>query len=797
MSLAAGTRLGPYEVLAALGAGGMGEVYRARDTRLDRDVAIKVLPEHLADDAASLSRFEREAKAIAAISHPNILAIHDFGTEGGVTFAVTELLEGETLRARLAGGAFPWRHAVEIGAAVAEGLGAAHGRGIVHRDLKPENVFLTSDGRVKILDFGLARRESHLVHPEHTTAPTVTQQTMPGTVMGTVGYMSPEQVTGSPGDARSDIFSFGCVLYEMVTGARTFSGRTGAETLSSILRDEPPDPRQTQRELPADVARVILHCLKKEPDQRFQSARDLAFDLNAILAGSAVTAPAAPLVDSRGRLLRRAGAAVAAAAILLAAGYAISRLSHGSGPAGGGIRSLAVLPFANAGSGPDAGYLGDGLTESLIEQLSRVPALKVMARATVSRYRGNADPQDSGKKLGVGAVLTGDVSRRNDQLSVSAELIETSTGARLWGEKYDRPLDELIRVQDSIAAAVAQGLRLELSDEERRALNLHGTQNPEAYELALKARHFFEKATEEANSEAQRLYLEAVEKDPKFAEAHIGAAATYATIAVIGYGLPAEAWARQKEEMDKALALDPGNVLVRAARAHRRFYFDWDWSGCEAEYRDLATDARLLRTDVWRPIALYDWARGRTEDAIALTERALRIDPGNVAARLMHANLLTHASRFGDAIAEYRSIADADRSSPDPMYGLAEALRRKGDLPGAIGALRKAYELSGEEEGAKALASASTAKDYENAEAAVARGRLEEVQGLAGERYVSPLDVARLQAQAGEREKAFESLAAALAERSPGLVFLKADRAWGPVRDDPRFESIVRRVGIP
>jgi serine/threonine protein kinase/tetratricopeptide (TPR) repeat protein len=797
MSLSAGTRLGPYEVIAPLGAGGMGEVYRARDSRLDRDVAIKVLPEHLAGDPVALSRFEREAKAVAAISHPSILAIHDFGTEGGVTFAVTELLDGETLRGRLAGAALPWQEAVELAVAVADGLAAAHSRGIVHRDLKPENLFLTSDGRIKILDFGLARREKTVSPPEQATAPTVTQQTMPGTVMGTVGYMSPEQVTGHAGDARSDIFSFGCVLYEMTTGVRTFSGRTGAETLSSILRDDPPDPRQSGRELPADVVRVILHCLKKEPDQRFQSARDLSFNLKAILAG-AITAPSLPRVTTGSRALRSTAVAGAVVAVLLAAGLGIWSLRRDSGGAAArAIGSLAVLPFANSSNDPEADYLSDGLTENLIDQMTRVRSLRVMARGTVFRFREAASPLETGRRLGVRAVLTGFVWRRGNGVSISAELIDTETGARLWGEKYDRPLADLLRVQDAIALAVADGLRLRLPEEEKRALSLHGTENSLAYELMLKARHFFQKTTEESNLEAKRLYEEAAKADPKFVEARLGISNTYSSMAINGWGRPLEVWPREAEEVAKVLALEPGNVLARAAVAHHRFYFDWDWSFCESEYRELGTDARVLRSEMFRPIGLYYWASGRSEESVALMERALRIDSGSLDSRLMRASFLGHAGKIGEAIAEYRSIAETDPSNSDPLYGMAGVLRRHGDVREAIGALQRAYSLSGEEDGAKALAGAKTGKDLDQVELAVARSRLADLQALAHDRYVSPLDLARLHAQVGKREEAFASLAAAFAERSSGLVFLKSDQAWDGIRDDPRFRVLVRRVGIP
>jgi tetratricopeptide (TPR) repeat protein len=313
----------------------------------------------------------------------------------------------------------------------------------------------------------------------------------------------------------------------------------------------------------------------------------------------------------------------------------------------------------------------------------------------------------------------------------------------------------------------------------------------------LKARYFFLKGTEEGNLEAKRLYEEATKADPKFVEARLGIASTGSSMVINGWGRPAEVWPRAAEEVAKVLALEPGNVLARAAVAHRRFYFDWDWSFCESEYRELGTDARVLRSEIFRPIGLYYWARGRNEEAVAMMERALRIDPGSLDSKLMRASFLAHAGQIDEAITEYRSVAKADPSNPDPLYGMADVLRRRGDVRGAIAALRTAYGLSEEEDGAKALAEAKTAKALEEVELAVARSRLAELKALAKERYVSPLDIARLQAQAGEREGAFTNLEAAFEERSAGLVFLKSDRAWDRVRDDPRFAVLVRRVGIP
>ncbi|MFY9549672.1 MAG: protein kinase [Thermoanaerobaculia bacterium] len=810
MSLVAGTRLGPYEILAALGAGGMGEVYRAKDPRLGREVAIKVLPERLAADPKSLARFEREAKAVAALSHPNILAIHDFGEDQGIHFAVTELLDGGTLRDRLNRERLTWRKAVEIGIAMAGGLAAAHARGIVHRDLKPENVFLTSGGLVKILDFGLARSDAdadagpaaHL-----TSVPTEAAATEAGTILGTVGYMSPEQVSGEPADARSDIFSFGCVLYEMLSGRRAFSGKSPGQAMAAILRDQPPEVSRSGVELPVGLDRIVARCLEKNPNERFQTARDLAFALQETSGASAAVPPIAAAPPSvtglpplpRARPVRwwmvALPMAVVAAAVLLLRPAWRDSLFHAN--RGVPVSSLAVLPFENASKDPDSEYLGDGLTESLINQMSRLPSLKVMARATVFRFRGTTDPQEVGRRLGVGAVLTGTVSRRGNQLSISAELVETSTGVRLWGDKYDRPLADLQSVQDSIALDISNRLRPRLSGEEKLALGRHGTENPEAYELFLKGRYHFRRETEEGYLEARRLFLQAVEKDPKFAEAHLGVALTYAGMAVDGYAPPAESRPRVEEEIRKALGLDPGSVLARCALANYRFFFEWDWTRSERDFEQLRNDPRVLLGEQFRPIALFFWARGRTEEAIALIEKALGADPGNLTSRIMLADFLAQAGRLDESIALYRAAIESEPLDPRPLFGLADVLKRRGDVTGAIDTLRKAYKLSGEEAGAKALAAARSEKDYENAESEVARFRLGELETLAQDRYVSPFDLARAAAQVGAREKAFTRLEAAFAERSAGLVYLKMDRAWDRIRDDARFASLVRRVGIP
>jgi TolB-like protein/cytochrome c-type biogenesis protein CcmH/NrfG len=461
------------------------------------------------------------------------------------------------------------------------------------------------------------------------------------------------------------------------------------------------------------------------------------------------------------------------------------------------IDSLAVLPFENASQDPDTEYLGDGLTQSLIEQMSRLRSLRVMARATVFRFKGTADPLEAGRQLGVGAILTGSVSRRGGQVSISAELVETKTGARLWGERYDRPFAELIRVQNLLVTRVASGLRLRLSAEEKRRLGRYGTENAEAYDLVLRARGLFARDTEEDDLEARRLFLQAIEKDPRFVEAYLGISGTYARAASGGWMRPADAWPLAQEALRKAVAIDPDNVLLRGSLANQHFLSDWDWAAAERAYGEQANDPRLLFGEQFRAVALFLWARGQPDEAAALLEKALRIDPGNLESRINLADYLAHAGRLDEAVAQYRSIVDTEPSNPSPLYGLAEVLKRRGDVTGAIAALAKAYELSGEERGTAALATARSQQDLENAEIVVARARLADLEALARERYVSPLDLARLEAQIGEREAAFTHLEAAFADRTPGLLFLKVDHAWDRIRDDARFAALVRRVGIP
>jgi serine/threonine protein kinase len=588
--LASSTRLGPYEIVAPLGAGGMGEVYRARDTRLGREVAVKVLPESLAGNPDRQARFEREARAVAALSHPNILAIHDYGTEGPVTYAVMELLEGETLRDRLAKGPLAWREAVEIGSSIAEGLAAAHAKGIVHRDLKPENLFLTNDGRVKILDFGLARI-TPLAKSQSETGSYAPAETDPGRVMGTVGYMSPEQVRSQAVDARSDIFSFGCVLYEMVTGRRAFQRETAAETMTAILHDEPPEPTTSGQLVPGEVGRIIRQCLAKTPNQRLQSARDLALGLRATASDPALHL--APAVRRPSRLI--VGVVMAS---LLIGGIGTSayfltrsgnRLETGNPPEEAkAIEAVAVLPFVNVGDDPKTEHLSEGIPDTIIHGLSRLGLrdLTVRSLLSVARYTGRKPAlEEIRRDLGVGAVVTGRLQKQGDNLIVSVSLIDVRDGRELWGERYDRRLDDILALQDQIAKDIAANLRLRLTREEKRRLIKRDTENPEAYQFYLKGRYFWNKRVPDGLEKAIEYFRKATDIDPTYAAAWAGLADVYALFPIYTDTRSSESFPKAKAAAREALKLDNQLAEAHAALAWVAAFYEWKWSEGERLFK--------------------------------------------------------------------------------------------------------------------------------------------------------------------------------------------------------------------
>jgi eukaryotic-like serine/threonine-protein kinase len=784
VALPAGVRLGPYEILAPLGAGGMGEVYRARDTRLGREVAIKVLPDHLARDPESLERFEREARAVAALAHPNILDIHDFGNEKGLSFIVTELLEGESLRQRLTGAPLPWRTAVEIGLAVADGLASAHAHGIVHRDLKPENVFLTFDGRVKILDFGLARLEPQ---KSAETSPTIATPTKTGTVMGTVGYMSPEQARGGHADPRSDIFSLGCILYEMATGRRAFFGENAAETLAAILRDEPKDPGDLVQDLPDHLRLVILRCLSKYPDSRFQSARDLAFALK--VAGTESIRPRSEPLAKR-RLIRPISilTGLAAVAGLLVLGVPAWR--HRGGP----IDSLAVLPFTNASNDPNAEYMSAGITESVINNLLQLPQLRVIPRASVFEYKGGRDPLKAGRELNVRAVLTGQVSQIGDSLVVQAELTDVKRGSELWGKRFQEKLADAFAVQERIAQEIVKSLRLKLTGEEEQLLTKRGTQDVEAYKLYLKGRLYWNKRTPEGIAKGIEFFQQAIARDPGYALAYAGLADSYLLVAFYGASPPKQILPKARDAAKRALEIDDSLAEAHALVADLQYLFEWDWAGAERGFRRaIALQPNYPTAHQW--YANYLGVVRRQKEACAEILRAEELDPLNPVIS-MDVGLTCYytSGDYEKAIEQYRRVLEQEPDFSLARLYLALAYVRRNDVAEAIREVETVKRLEPGEPDPIALLGYASALNGQRREAEQA---LKELHALSKLRYVSPFPIAWVYVGLGDKDRAFEWLEKSYDERAGRLVYLKVERAFDPLRSDPRFQRLLDRMRFP
>ncbi len=786
MPLNPGRKLGPYEVVSPLGAGGMGEVYKARDPRLERDVAIKVLPGNLAADPVALARFEREAKAVAALSHPNILAIHDFGADAGVHYAVTELLEGETLRSRLVQTPLPWRKAAEIAAIIAEGLAAAHSKGIVHRDLKPENLFLTDDERVKILDFGLARVTGPQSQSD-SDLPTVS--TEPGMVLGTIGYMSPEQVRSETADARSDIFSLGCVLYEMVSGRRPFARNSTADSMAAILKEDPPELVSAVRDLPPDLERIVVRCMQKRPAERFQSAQDLAFALRSIASVSQLRRPESVDAGRHFRLHVPKWAMIALPLLLLAGvgGYLLMR-------GGRSINSLAVLPFVNVSRDPNTEYLSDGITEAIINNLSRLPNFEVASRSTVFRYKGReADPQKAGQDMNVHAVLMGRVTTRGDSLAISTELVEVRTGRQIWGEQYNRKVADLLSLQGEISREISDKLRLELSGEQKTQLARKQTENSEAYQLYLQGRFQWNKRTLEGMQLSIELFQQALARDSRFALAHAGLADSFALLADY-HVLPAkEVMPRAKSSAMQALQIDASLAEAHASLGWAKLTHDWSWVDAEKELkRAVELNPNYATGRQW--LGEYYAMMGRFDDALAEASRAQQQEPVSLPINRTLASAMYYARRAADAAAQARKTIQLDPSFAPAHLALARALALQGQHGEATPEFQRALDLS---EGNSSELAAVAWGHATAGRAAEARKALAELKERAAQTYVQPIWIAVVHAALGEKDEAFQLLQQGFEHRSGWLAYLKVDPLFDPLRSDARFTDLLRRVGLP
>ena len=819
MTFAPGVHLGPYEVVSLLGAGGMGEVWRARDTRLERDVALKVLPAEALADETARARLVGEARLASKLNHPHICTIYEVGESDpstpsgrapstgsagspqagsgrGVAYIAMELVEGHSLSARVAEGPLPVDQALRYGQQMADALAHAHGRGVVHRDFKSANVVVTPDGQVKVLDFGLAKR---LTGEELAEATTVSQQSLtgPGMVAGTLAYMAPEQLRGEPADARSDIWALGVVLHELATGRRPFQGQTGFQLTAAIL-SEPLAPLPSS--VPAPLAGVIDRCLAKEPGARYQQGSEVRAALEAVASGQAVTTwPTWRVVLRRRRgLLGAAGGALGllvAAAVLfgLDVGGVRSRVAGGTGAPARVIR-LAVLPFANLSGDAEQEYLSDGLTQEMIAQLGRLhPAgLSVIARTSVMRYKKTDKPIDQiARELGgVDYILEGSAQREASRIRIAAELIKVADQAQLWAETYERELAGILALESEVARKVAGALALKLLPAEQARLANARTVDPDAYDAYLKGTHYRQGLTRESLEAAERYFTLALQKDPAYAAAWAGIARVWNARGQMGMTPARDSVRESKAAVRKALELDDAEWEAHRALAGILTWGEWDWPEAEKKWNE------LIRLDPDNPDALQGHSHflmhmGRRGEAMAQIERALELDPFSAKTLSFYSSDLVYVRRYDDAIAAAR-----------------KALSLQSDAPVARNALYQALFLKGSYEEALAMDTALCAGDRELMEA-LERGRADggyvgAQKGLVGvwtarlgkPGGVRPWSLTLRCLYAGDRDGALQWLERAYAEGDNNVPYI-GQPVFDPLRSDPRFQSLVRRLGLP
>jgi serine/threonine-protein kinase len=839
MPIPSNTQLGRYEIRSLIGEGGMGEVYLAMDTTLRRPVAVKLLPAEFTADPDRLHRFEREAFAASSLNHPNILTIHEIGAEKGHHFIATEFIDGESLRQHLQSKRLELHEVLEIGVQVASALSAAHDARIVHRDIKPENIMVRKDGIVKVLDFGLAK----LVKQEQegaldAGAPTkVLYQTAPGILMGTVSYMSPEQAHGKEVDPRTDIWSLGVVLYEMIAGRLPFVGETMTDVLVSILRTEPPPLTHLGTHIPAELDRIVTKALRKNKEERYQVVKDLGLDLKSLkqrlefeaerdrtgtpeqssqtrgaattIAGGAGTAgtsevAARPTGRAAGSDVHTTSSAeyvvagikrhkLGAALVLAALVAAIAGLAYFYSVWGGkaSINSVAVMPLVNVGKDPNTEYLSDGISESLINSLSQLPQLKVIARSSTFRYKGKEiDPEEVAKSLGVGAIVTGRVVQRGDELQVSVELMNVRDKTQMWGEQYSRRATDLQAVQAEIARTISEKLRLRLTGAQEQRLAKRATENPEAYQLYLNGLFYQRKGSNIENfKKALDYFSQAVALDPKFALAYTAMPFSYLNLAATGQA-PAEMLAKARAAAQMALELDDS-----LAEAHHALAIikrnEWDWAGAENGFK------RAIELNPNLAAAHGNYANflsimGRTEESVAEIRRAQELDPLRITIKAAEGAILYRARRYDEAIQVNQNVV---KMQPDDAFAhvyLGMMYAAKGQYAEAIAGYQKNISINGETSGTLCFLGYAYAKSGKRGEALAILDKLK-----ATKEHVSPAELAILHVGLGDKEAALESLERAYQAHDLQMQFLKVDPHYDALRSEARFQDFMRRVGLP